>query len=153
MQNNLIWRRDIVRKKHIILGMILIIYSTLFFIGCSGKENKELSYEIISFENAPKEVQERMRWHEERNPKHYSNEGYNASGGFDLGIERYVYFIVNEGSLPIILDVVPDEAYGRGIIIKHTSENKDNAKFPDTSVIVKLNEYYGEIANVFISHP
>lgn len=141
------------RKKYIILGMILIICSSLFFVGCNGKENKELSYEIISFENAPREVQERMRLHEEHGQEHYPNEAYNASGGFDLGKERYVYFIVNEGSIPKILEVVSDETYGRGIVIKHTSENKENIKFPDTSVVVRLNEYYGEISNVFISHP
>ncbi|QUH20371.1 hypothetical protein [Alkaliphilus sp. B6464] len=73
--------------------------------------------------------------------------------GGDLGKERYVFFITNEGSTPKILGIAPDKTYGRGIMIKYTIENKENAKFPDTSAIIRLNKYYGEITKTYISHP
>lgn len=139
------------RSNYIILGIILIICTSFFFVGCSNEENKELSYEMISFENAPKEVQDMMMLSENHN-KNF-NEDYNSGGGVDLGKERYEFFITNEGETPKILEIGPDETYGRGIMIKYTIENKENAKFPDTSTIIKLNEYYGEITRTYISHP
>jgi len=131
--------------------MILIIFASFFCVGCSSEENKELSYEIISFENAPKEVQDRMML--SANHKKDLDEDYDLGGGFDLGKERYVFFITNEGRSHKILEVAPDETYGRGIMIKYTIEDKENAKFPDTSTIIKLNGYYGEITRTYISHP
>lgn len=139
------------RSNYIILGIILIICTSFFLVGCSSEENKELSYEIISFENAPKEVQDGIILAEEHN-KHL-NEDYNSGGGVDLGKERYVFFITNEGNAPKILEITPDTTYGRGIMIKHTTEAKENAKFPDTLTIIKLNEYYGEITRTYISYP
>lgn len=139
------------RSNYIILGIILIIFSSLFFVGCSSEENKEINYEIISFENVPKEVQDRIRESDSNNS--YTYEEYNSSGGINLGKERYVFFITNEGRVPKIIEVAPDKTYGRGIMIKHTAEYNENVEFPNTVTIVKLNNYYGEITNVFISHP
>ena len=139
------------RSNLIILGIILIVFTSLFFVGCSSEENKELSYEIISFENAPKEVQDSIMLLENHNK--YLNEDYDSGGDFDLGKERYVFFITNKGKTPKILEIIPDKTYGRGIMIKYTIENKENAEFPDTSAIIRLNEYYGEITRTYISHP
>jgi len=51
-------RGDIIRNNYIILGVLLIVFSSLFLVGCYREE--EISYEIISFEDAPEEVQNRI---------------------------------------------------------------------------------------------
>lgn len=147
------------RKKYIILGIILIICSSLFFVGCGSKESEELSYEIISFENAPKEVQDEIsevdKWIREKevviNNSH-PNQTISSSGSVNLGKERYEYFITNN-QISKIIEVVPDKTYGMGIMIKHTAESRENVEFPTTVAIVKLIDYHGRISHVYLSHP
>jgi len=111
----------------------------------------EMSYEIISFDEAPKNLQNIIiEDHEMRNNE---MEKYNSSGSIDLGKEKYVFFMSNKGSVPKIIEVKPDETYGKGLMIKHTAEDNESVEFPNTVTIVKLNNYYGEITNVFVSHP
>lgn len=145
------------RNKFIILGTILIIFNSLFLMGCNREANKEISYEIISFENAPKEVQDDIskvdKWIRETiiNNNH-SDQTINSSGSIDLGKERYEYFITNN-QVPKIIEVVSDKAYGSGVMIKHTTEYRENVEFPITVTIVKLSDYHGKISHVYISHP
>lgn len=148
--NNFIKRSDTMQKNYIILSIILIICSTLFLVGCSSEKNQELSYEIISFENAPKELQERIMLYKDEN--RYSNEGYNFSGSYDLGKEKYHFLLTNEGRVPKFIGVEPDKALGSGVIVKYTGENKEDSKFPYTVSIIKFNEYYGKIRHVYVSH-
>ena len=147
------------RRKYIILGIILIIFSSLFFVGCSSEESKELSYETIFFENAPKEVQNEIsevdKWIREREAvinNSHPNQTISSSGSINLGKERYEYFITNN-QIPKIIEVVPDKAYGSGIMIKHTTEYRENVEFPTTVAIVKLRDYHGRISHVYLSHP
>lgn len=161
----IIKRSDIVRSNYIILGIILIICSSLFLVGCNREENKEISYEIISFENAPKEVQDliskndRIRKEKERewikNNSDSQNSTILSSGEIDLGKERYVYYMTdnqiseNNNEIPKIIEVAPDKAYGRGIVIKFVTESiEENVEFPNTVVIVKFTDYYGKILQV-----
>lgn len=146
------------KSKYIILGVTLIICSSLFLIGCNREANKEMSYEIILFENAPKEVQNEInevdKWIREREAMDDSHtiQTISSSGSVDLGKERYEYFITSN-LIPKIIEVVPDKAYGSGIMIKHTTEHRENGEFPTTVAIVKLSNYYGKISHVYISHP
>lgn len=132
--------------------------SNLFLVGCNTEENKEVSYEIVSFESAPKEVQEEIsevdkRIRESVMKNNYSNKQTTiSSGSIDLGKERYEYFITNNQA-PKIIEVGPDKVYGRGIRIIYTTENIGNVNFPVTTTIVKLNDYYGKISHTYISHP
>jgi len=147
------------RSKYIILGVIVIICSSLFLIGCNREASKELSYEIIFFENAPKEVQNEIsevdKWIREREAvidNNHPHQTISSSGSVNLGKERYEYFITNN-QIPKIIEVVPDKAYGSGIMIKHTTEYRENIEFPTTVTIVKLSDYYGKMSHVYISHP
>ncbi|QUH19431.1 hypothetical protein [Alkaliphilus sp. B6464] len=147
------------RSKYIILGVALIICSSLFLVGCNREANKKMSYEIILFENAPKEVQNEIsevdKWIREMEAvidNDHPNQTINFSGSVDLGKERYEYFITNN-QIPKIIEVVPDKAYGIGIMIKHTTEYRENIGFPTTVAIVKLSDYYGKVSHVYVSHP
>ncbi len=147
------------RSKYIILGIIMVICSSLFWAGCNREVNEDFSYEIISFENAPKEVQDQIsevdKWIRESDGVINNNDvnhTISSSGSIDLGKERYEYFITNN-QISKIIEVVPNKAYGSGIMIKHTTEYRENLEFPITVTIVKLSEYYGKILHVYISHP
>lgn len=93
--------------------------------------------------SAPKELQ---------NENKYSDEGYNFSGDYDLGKEKYHFLLTDEGRVPKFIGVEPDKALGSGVIVKYTEVNKENSKFPDTISIIKFTDYYGEIRHVYLSH-
>ncbi|WP_026478133.1 hypothetical protein [Alkaliphilus transvaalensis] len=143
---------------YIIFSIILIICSNLFLVGCNREENKEMSYEIISFENAPKEVQDEISQVDEIiresviNNSYSNNETIVSSGSIDLGKERYEFFITNN-QVPIIIEVGEDKAYGRGVRIIYTTEYGENKEFPTTVTVVKFINYYGKISQTYISHP
>ncbi|SCZ02993.1 hypothetical protein [Alkaliphilus peptidifermentans] len=144
------------KSKYIILGIMLVVCSSLFLVGCNREENNEISYEIITFENAPKEVQDEINKVDKRirgsviNNDH--KETISSSGNIDLGKERYAYFIINN-EIPKIIEVGPDKAYGYGMWIKYTSEETENVEFPTNVTIVKLSDYYDRISHIYISHP
>lgn len=151
------------RKKYVVLSLIVMVFMGVFLSGCNNKE--EFSYEILSFEGAPKEVQDLIvenfkiiSEREDESTNDSSNSTIISSGQIDMGKEKYVYIITSKENndeiteIPRIIEVVKDEAYGSGIMIKHTTDDTEAIEFPDTVAIVKL-EYSGKISNVFLSSP
>jgi len=149
-------RGDIIRNNYIILGVLLIVFSSLFLVGCYREE--EISYEIISFEDAPEEVQNRIietdgktKEREVDRSAGYVSSTIISSGNIDLGKERYVYFVTNREENKKINEVIkitevgPFEDFGTGAVVKFATEHRENVEFPDTVTIVKFIEYYGRI--------
>ena len=152
------------RKKYLVLSLMGMVLMTIFLAGCN-KEAEQFSYEILSFEETPKGVQdlivENLKIISEREAESTndsSNSTIISSGQIDMGKEKYVYIITSKENndeiteIPRIIEVVKDEAYGSGIMIKHTTDDTEAIEFPDTVAIVRL-EYYGKISNVFLSSP
>ncbi|MBP2028657.1 hypothetical protein J2Z35_002487 [Acetoanaerobium pronyense] len=151
------------RKKYLVLSLIVLVFMSIFLAGCSNEE--EFGYEILSFEETPKEVQDLIvenlkiiSEREDESANDSSNSTIVSSGQIDMGKEKYVYIITSKENsdeiteIPRIIEVVKDEAYGSGIMIKHTTDDTEAIEFPDTVSIVKL-EYSGKISNVFLSSP
>lgn len=147
------------RSKYIILGVILIIFSSIYV--ASRFENNEISYTVISFENAPIELRDLIREEDDRIRKiEESAKSLNSSkqhatitsGHINLGEVRYVYFMTNNSrnktnnEVPKVIEVVKDKAFGKGVaVIRFNTEYRKNVKFPDTVTIVKLRDYHGEL--------
>jgi len=152
------------RKKYLVLSLMGMVLMTIFLGGCN-REEEQFTYEILSFEEAPKGVQDLIvenlkiiTEREDEKADESSNSTIVSSGQIDMGKEKYVYIITSKENndeiteIPRIIEVVKDEAYGSGIMIKHTTEDTEAIEFPDTVAIVKL-EYSGKISNVFLSSP
>lgn len=152
------------RKKYLVLSLMGMVLMTIFLGGCN-REEEQFTYEILSFEGAPKEVQDLIvenikiiTEREDESTNDSSNSTIISSGQIDMGKEKYVYIITSKENndeiteIPRIIEVVKDEAYGSGIMIKHTTDDTEAIEFPDTVAIVKL-EYSGKISNVFLSSP
>lgn len=147
------------RSKYVILGVVLIICTSIFT--AIRYKNEEMSYEVISFENAPKEIQDLIREDDNRirqREEAAKNDDYGtilSSGEINLGEVRYVYFVTNRSKnrtineVPIIIEVGPDKAYGRGVVvIRFNTEYREDVEFPDTVTLVKVNDHWGKIMQV-----
>ena len=151
------------RKKYVVLSLVVMVFMGVFLAGCNNEE--QFTYEILSFEETPKGVQDLIvenfkiiSEREAESTNDSSNSTIISSGQIDMGKEKYVYIITSKENndeiteIPRIIEVVKDEAYGSGIMIKHTTDDTEAIEFPDTVAIVRL-EYYGKISNVFLSSP
>lgn len=143
------------RNSYIILGIILIAFSSLFLSGCYSEE---VNYEIINFEDAPQLVQDSLIEldREIKEEEGQRTEGYVrgtiiASGIIDLGKARYAYFVTNQtanepnNEVIKITEVGPFTDFGAGAVVKFATEKRESVEFPDTVTIVKFIEYYGRI--------
>lgn len=147
------------KRKHIFLGVLLIISSSLLVLGCDFHESEGVSYEILSFEEVPEVVQDgirevhRMIVDGEREED--TRLGTEATGSYNLGKDgRYEYFITTNNQTLKIIEVVTDEAFGSGLKIVFTTEDREEGvEFPSNVRIVKFNEYHERIAHLYITSP
>lgn len=154
------------RKKHLILWSIFIIFSTLIFSGCTKesvtKKAEEsaaaIEYEVITFKEAPKKVQDYINLMEEQyqeirnSPEFEERKGLNRyNGSINVEKDRYEYFTSDELK-PVVLEIQHDQGFGIGIMVKCTYEPVEAKGFPDNVTIIHFKGYRGPISYAFVNN-